>query len=131
MVVEDRALALANELAAQGHAGLAARVRGAVPETFGLCDEHVPVLRDALVAVTEVAPSHAAGATRVLAALDDLPAHIGRRGRVWVRMNRDGTYGAVWDDDDDWLEQGPLDVPLAVAVAWAAARSDDVRRNDG
>lgn len=130
MVVEDRALTLANDLAAQGQVGLAARVRGAVPETFGLCDEHVPLLRDALVAVVGRAPAHALDATRVLAALDDLPAHIGRRGRVWVEANRDGTYSAFWDDTD-WLEQGPVAVSLADALAWAARRSDDVRRNDG
>lgn len=129
MVVEDRALALADSLAMQGHAALAARLRGAVPETFGLCDEHVPLLRDALLAVVDGAPAYADVAGRVLTALDDLPAHIGRRGRVWVGANRDGTYSAFWDDAD-WLEQGPTDVPLAVALDWAAKRSDDVRRND-
>jgi hypothetical protein len=119
MVVEDRALALADDLAMQGHAGLAARVRGAVPETFGLCDEHVPLLRDALTAVVEGAPTYADHVRRVLAVLDDLPSHIGRRGRVWVAANGDGTYSAFWDDAD-WLEQGPMDVPLADALAWAA-----------
>lgn len=127
--MEDRAVALADDLAAQGFVGLAARVRGAVPETFGLCDEHVPLLREALTAVVETAPAHAPAATHVLAALDDLPAHIGRRGRVWVGSNGNGTYQACWDDAD-WLEQGPQNVALAEALAWAASRSDDVRRND-
>lgn len=130
MVVEDRALALAEALDADGRTYAAARLRGAVPETFGLCDEHVPLLRDALTAIAEGAPPHADHARRVLAVLDDLPSHIGRRGRVWVRADGDGTYSAFWDDAD-WLEQGPTDVLLADALAWAAKRSDDVRRNDG
>lgn len=129
MVVEDRALALADDLAVRGHAALAARVHGVVPETFGLGDEHVPLLRDALTAVIERVLVHADDARRVLAALADLPAHIGRRGRVWVGANMDGTYSAFWDDAE-WLEQGPMDVPLADALAWAARRSEDVRRND-
>lgn len=129
MVVEDRALALADVLAQAGAAGLAARLRGTVPETFGLCDEHVPLLHAALSAVITAAPAHKYSAARVLAALDDLPAHIGRRGQVWIAANREGTYSAFWDDAD-WLEQGPQEVPLGDALAWAARRSDDVRRND-
>lgn len=130
MVVEDRALALADQLDALGLTGLAARVRGAVPETFGLCDGHVPLLREALHAVADATPVHAPAAARVLAALDDLPAFIGRRGRVWIARHRDGTFSAYWDEDD-WLEEGPRAASLDVALAWAAARSDDVRRNAG
>lgn len=121
---------MADDLAAAGQAGLAARIRGSVPETFGLCDEHVPLLREALHAVVATGSPHSDGASKALAALNDLPAHIGRRGQVWVGRSRRGAYSAHWTDDE-WLEQGPLDVPLAEALTWAEARSDDVRRNDG
>ncbi|MBC7680550.1 MAG: hypothetical protein H7233_16425, partial [Pseudorhodobacter sp.] len=51
LVVEERALALTEELHEHEHQGLAARLRGTVPENFGLVDEHVPLLREALGAV--------------------------------------------------------------------------------
>jgi hypothetical protein len=41
----------------------------------------------------------------------------------------DDSYSAYWVDDD-WLEQGPTDVPLDVVLAWAERRSSDIRRND-
>jgi hypothetical protein len=129
MVVEERALAIAEALQAEGHQYAAARLREAIPASLNLCDEHVPLLREALALAVTEAPQHAAAAKRVLAALDDLPAHIGRRGRVWVGSNGDGTYSVYWDDEH-WLEQGPRDVSLSVALEWAAVRTDDVRRND-
>jgi hypothetical protein len=129
MVVEDRALDVADALVAAGHAGLAARLRETVPASFGRCDEHVPLLREVLAAVVGNVPAHAASAQKVLAALDDLPSSIGRRGQVWVGRNVDDSYSAYWADDD-WLEQGPTDVPLDVVLAWAERRSSDIRRND-
>jgi hypothetical protein len=129
MVVEDRALTLADDLATQGQVGLAARLRGTVPDSLGQGDEHVPLLREALEAVAQSAPAHKDAADRVLAALDDLPRFIGRRGRVFLGARMDGTFSAYWEEDD-WLEQGPTKAPLEVALAWAERRSDDVRRND-
>jgi hypothetical protein len=129
MVVEDRALALADDLAAQGQVGLAARLRGTVPESYEQCGEHVPLLREALEAVVLSASEHRDAADRVLAALDDLPAFIGRRGRVFVGVRMDGTYNAYWEEDD-WLEEGPTEAPLEVALAWARERCDDIRRHD-
>ncbi len=130
MVVEDRALALADELREQGHEGLAARLRGTVPETFGLGDEHVPLLREALATVIQKVPSQAEAAQKVLDALDDLPAFIGVRGRAYVsRDHEDGTYRAAWEDDD-WLESGPARMALDDALAWAQRRSPDVQRLD-
>lgn len=129
MVVENRALALADDLADQGRVGLSARLRGTVPDTLGQCDEHVPLLREALETVARFAPEHKAAAERVLAALNDLPTFIGRRGRVFVGVRMDGTWSAYWEEDD-WLEEGPKNVPLDVALAWAGQRSDEVLRND-
>ena len=126
MVVEDRALALSDALDANGRTYLAARLRGAVPQTFGLCDEHVPLLRDALVAVVAEVSEYAASAAKVLAALDDLPAAVGRRGRVMVGRDRAGAYSAHWTDAD-WLEEGPEGVTLDAVLAWAEPRSSDVR----
>jgi len=128
MVIEDRALALAEELDGQGQGGLAARLREAIPAGFGLGDEHVGFLRDVLVAVTDrTSPPQSSAAAKILAALDDLPAHIGRRGRVWVSEDSEGgTFSAYWDEDD-WLEEGPQGVAKSEALLWAARRSDDVR----
>lgn len=125
MVVEDRALALAERLTADGQVGLAARLRETVPETFGNCDEHVPMLRAALTRVREL-PEYDDDCRRILDAIDDLPRHIGRGGRVWLWQRPGGTYSCLWDADD-WLEQGPEDATLEVVTEWAARRSDDVR----
>lgn len=130
LVVEDRVLDLADDLHGQGQVALAARLRGTVPDFFGSCDEHVPLLREALHAVVVTSSGRKDAALRVLSALDDLPAAIGRRGRVWVGTSGEGAYSAYWEDED-WLEQGPEDVPLSDALAWASARSDDVRGNFG
>jgi hypothetical protein len=126
MVVEDRALALAERLLLNGQLGLGCRLRETVPETFGNCDEHVPLLRSALVSV-ELLPDYAADSRKVLNALDDLPAHIGRRGRVWISPDIDGTYSSYWEEEDDWLEQGPEQCSREAVTLWAELRSDDVR----
>jgi hypothetical protein len=129
LAVEDRALALADALESQ-HLMLAAHIREVVPETFGLCDEHLPLLRQALGLVSSQAPDHAAHSRQILEALDDLPRFIGRRGRVWIGRDRFGKCSAYWDDDEDWLEDGPTDVDLQTVLAWARRRSDDVRLPD-
>ena len=61
----------------------------------------------------------------MLAALDDLPAFVGRRGRVWLSA-QGNAWSAYWDEQD-WLEQGPEDATEAEVRAWAAVRSDDLR----
>lgn len=128
--MEERALALADELHEQGHQGLAARLRGTVPENFGLVDEHVPLLREALGAVIRNVPTQAPVAQKVVNVLDDLPAFIGVRGRAYVsRDHEDGTYRTIWEDDD-WLESGPHRMTLTDALAWAERRSHDVQRLD-
>ena len=110
---------------------LAAALREVVPESFGLCDEHVPLLRQELQRVAVSAPGHGAAVRRILAALDDLPGHIGRRGRVWVARDGVGdSYGAHWDDED-WLEQGPERAPLHVVLSWARRRSDEIMAPPG
>lgn len=130
LVVEDRALALADELHEHGHQGLAARLRGTVPEHFGFMDEHVPLPREALGAVLRDVPTQGPIAQKVVDVLDDLPAFIGVRGRAYVsRDHEDGTYRAIWEDDD-WLESGPARMTLEAALAWAERRSDDVQRLD-
>ncbi|WP_460460271.1 hypothetical protein [Angustibacter peucedani] len=65
---------------------------------------------------------------RVLSALDDLSAVLGRRGVVHVTDLDDG-WTADWEDGDR-LEQGPLGAARAEVAAWAARRSDDVRGLD-
>jgi len=88
-----------------------------------MCDEHVPLLRQAPQANAKYAPD----VNKILAVMDDLPSHIGRRGRVWVSQDRTtGSYSAFWDDDD-WLEQGPEGVARETALAWAALRADHLR----
>lgn len=127
-MVEDRALSLAEKLDAAGHSLRAAQLREVVPEGFGNCDEHVEGLRRALTAIFGLSDFEEES-RRILAALDDLPAVIGRRGRVWVSKDMHADeYSAYWDEDD-WLEDGPQGVPLATALAWAERRSDDVRTN--
>jgi hypothetical protein len=126
-VVEDRALALADILDHEVPP-LAARIREVVPETFSSCDEQVPLLRALLTPVSDQLPRHKALSQQVLAALDDLPGRIGRRGQVWVaRDGRDGTYSAFWDCEQGWLEQGPQATDLGSALDWARQRCDDVR----
>jgi hypothetical protein len=125
IVVEDRALSLADAIERESPVW-AARLREVVPETFGLCDEHVPALRQVLDDVARSASRHSGAAVRILAALDDLPAHIGRRGRVWI--GEDGsreTYRAHWTDED-WLEEGPEGASLDAVLAWARRRTDDI-----
>jgi hypothetical protein len=124
--VEDRVLSLADVLEADSPV-LAARLREAVPETFALCDAHVPVLRQFLDDVAGSGSRHSATAVRILAALDDLPSHIGRRGRVWIGHGEGDTYSALWDDDEDWLEDGPEFASLTAVLAWAWRRTDDIR----
>ncbi len=124
-VVEDRALALAERLLEDGNLALGSRLRETVPETFGNCDEHVPMLRAALLAVEEL-PAFASESTKIINALNDLPGHLGRRGRVWIGCDLDGSYSSYWEEDD-WLEQGPEDATREIVVGWAALRSDDVR----
>jgi hypothetical protein len=125
-VVEDRVLSLADAIASTSPV-LAARLREAVPETYGLCDEHLPLLREALSRVATSFPGHGVDVGRILAALDDLPAHIGRRGHVWIGREGARGYTAHWGDDEDWLEGGPDEVPLDAALAWARRRTDDIR----
>jgi len=129
VAVEDRALSLADAIASESPV-LAARLRETVPETYGRCDEHLPVLREALSSVATSLPEHGVDVGRILAALDDLPAHIGRRGHVWIGRDGVGDHTAYWGDDEDWLEGAPDGVSLDVALAWARRRTDDVRFSD-
>ena len=106
---------------------LAARLREAVPDGLGGCDGHLPLLRDTLDAVKRRSQEGAEAAQKILDALDNLPAHIGKRGRVWITQDRtSATYSAFWDEDD-WLEGGPDGVSREAALAWAGERSDDIR----
>lgn len=130
VVVEDRVLSLADELESEAPA-MAARLREVVPSTFGNVDMHEPEMRDALDDTARWSSAAAAQVARILAALDDLPAHIGRRGHVWIghasdEEGRDDGYSAYWEDDD-WLEQSPWRLGRDEVLAWARARSDDVR----
>jgi len=129
VVVEDRVLSLADAVASESLV-LAARLRGAVPEDYGLCDEHLPVLREALRRIATSLPGHGTDVGRILAALDDLPAHIGRRGRVWIGDDGAGAYSAHWEDED-WLEGSPDGISFDAALTWARRRTDDVRMGDG
>jgi hypothetical protein len=130
VVVEDRVLSLADAL--EGEAPLmAVRLREAVPRTYGLCDEHLPVLRAALADTATRWPATAEPAGRILAALDDLPAHIGRRGVVWIGRSMDDEgdesgYSAHWTDED-WLEGSPEHLDPDEVLSWARARTEDVR----
>jgi hypothetical protein len=130
IVVEERVLSLADAIASESPL-LAARLREAVPDDYGLCDEHLPPLRELLSRIAASVPEHGTAAGRILAALDDLPAHIGRRGHVWIGRDWADGYTAHWEDDEDWLEDGPNGVPLDAALAWARRRTDDVRMSDG
>jgi hypothetical protein len=125
MLIEDRALALANRLADDGEPLRAAVLRESVPETFGNCDEHVPCIRAALTDLSS-REEYADDCQKVLAAMDDLPTFLGRRGRVWVAREATTGYTAFWDEDD-WLEQGPVEAPPEEVLFWAMRRSDDVR----
>ncbi|WP_157371596.1 hypothetical protein [Angustibacter sp. Root456] len=132
VAVEDRARSLA-EVLAPIDPGLAARLRECIPDGDGSCDEHLASLR---AVVQQVATSRAdcsAAAQRLLDAIDDLPAVIGRRGRVWVAEDLDqpGRFSAYWEGDPGWLEQGPENVPLDEVLAWARRRTDDLRKGDG
>ncbi|MDX6255370.1 MAG: hypothetical protein QOJ11_1704 [Frankiales bacterium] len=124
MVVEDRALAVAEALDAGGRGLQAARLREVVPESFGLCDEHVPLLRDRLRETVVVAPELAPLAKRILSALDDLPSFIGVRGTVWTTW-ASGGYDAYWEEED-WLEGAPSGLDLDGVLAWANRRADRV-----
>ena len=126
LVVEDRALSLADALESAGHALLAASLREVVPETYGLADEHLPMLKDRLREVSRTGPEFAAAAHRILAALEDLPAFIGVRGTVWARWESDG-FAAHWEEED-WLEAAPSGPALGLdaVLAWANRRADRI-----
>jgi hypothetical protein len=124
MAVEDRALAVAEALDASGRDLQAAQLREVVPEGFGLCDEHVPLLKDRLRETAGVAPALAPLVTRILAALDDLPAFIGVRGSVWATWTAEG-YEAYWEEED-WLEGAPVGLDLDDVLAWANRRADRI-----
>ncbi|MGN6612475.1 MAG: hypothetical protein ACTHLJ_11925 [Angustibacter sp.] len=128
VVVEDRVLALADAVDADDPM-LAARLRECVPDGFGNCDEHVPLMREVLVRVAVQLPAHERAVDRLLGALDDLPSVIGRRGRVWVGQDPldSELFSAYWDDEAGWLEERPEPGALTDVLAWAERRSDDVR----
>ena len=130
VVVEDRVLALADELEATAPLW-AARLRENVPSHFGNADMHEGGMRQALEDTARSVSGAAAQVARILAAWDDLPGHIGRRGHVWIghasdEEGRDDGYSAHWEDED-WLEQSPWRLDRDRVLAWARARSDDVR----
>lgn len=64
----DRALALAERLLGDGNLALGSRLRETVPETFSTCDEHVPLLRAALVSVGQL-PDFATDSRKIINAL--------------------------------------------------------------
>ncbi|MDQ1682176.1 MAG: hypothetical protein QOH99_717 [Frankiaceae bacterium] len=127
IVIEDRALSLADELLAAGHALLAARLRETVPDHVGT-DEHLGMLTQQLQGVTTqtgVPASLAAGARRILIALEDLPATIGRRGRVWIAWSEDAYFGH-WEAGEQWLEEMPAAADLETVLRWARRRADEI-----
>ena len=80
-----------------------------------------------LEAVAAADVEYAPDVSTIVAALDDLPTYIGRRGQVWASQDHGtGTYSAYWSDDD-WLEAGPEGVSREAVLEWAAVRTDDVR----
>ncbi len=122
LVVEDRVLTLADALAAAGLVLAAARLREVVPESYGLGDEHLPLLKDRLRDVST--PDLVASAQRILAALDDLPTVIGVRGTVRATWHPDG-FLAHWEEED-WLEGAPRGLDLDAVLAWAGRRADRI-----
>jgi hypothetical protein len=127
LVVEDRAAQLADDLKPL-QPGLASHLADAASGSQGMCDAHVPMLKEALERVEHVAPDLAPHARKILTALNDLPAAIGRRGCVWIgRDSKTGLHSAHWEQGNQWLELGPENASLDQALAWAHRRTDDVR----
>jgi hypothetical protein len=124
MVVEDRALAVAEALDATGCDLHCALLREVVPDSLGFGDDHVPMLKDRLRQAERVAPALAPMVQRILAALDDLPAFIGVRGTVWATWTAEG-YDAHWAEED-WLEGAPGGLDLDDVLVWANRRADRI-----
>jgi hypothetical protein len=126
VVVEDRAEAVAEQLAGLGDRDGAARVRALLPARAG-GDAHLPALRAVLAEVAASGlPEGLRGlAARVVAAVDDLPAAVGVRGTVWAGWRGVG-YAPVWLDDAGPLQEGPREADLATTLAWARARAEVV-----
>lgn len=141
--LEGRVALLADRLRVSSHADIGSYLGELVPDGAAPDDDdHLPELRIRLARVAAdpvLDDPLRLEAARLLDVASDLPAAIGRTGRVWIawwsaRRPQDAAvhpphYLCYWEglaDDSGLLENGPNFDDLHDALTWARRRADNI-----